>query len=80
MHRAAEGGHLQVLQYLLAKGAEVDSQDKVSNHTCALAMPLPSSIMHAQLIMQAYITALYLYLYSPLLLIQQSFFIDKSYV
>ena len=30
MHKAVEGGQLQVVEMLLSKGAEVDSKDKVS--------------------------------------------------
>ena len=30
LHRAAKGGHLQIVKYLLFEGAEVDSRDDVS--------------------------------------------------
>ena len=32
MYKASEGGHLQVVELLLSKGAEVDSRDKVSTN------------------------------------------------
>ena len=32
LHRAASGPHLQVVEYLLSKGAEVDSRDYVSTY------------------------------------------------
>ena len=30
LYKASEGGHLQIVELLLSKGAEVDSRDKVS--------------------------------------------------
>ena len=33
MHKASEGGHLQVVKLLLSQGVEVDSRDIVSAHT-----------------------------------------------
>lgn len=33
LHKAAEQGHLQIVQLLLSKGAEVNSRDKVSTST-----------------------------------------------
>ena len=32
MYKASVGGHLQVVELLLSKGAEVDSRDKVSTY------------------------------------------------
>ena len=32
LYKASEGGHLQVAELLLSKGAEVDSRDKVSTY------------------------------------------------
>ena len=32
MYKASEGGHLQVVELLLSKGAEVDSRDEVSTY------------------------------------------------
>ena len=32
LYRALEGGHSQVVELLLSKGAEVDSRDKVSTY------------------------------------------------
>ena len=32
MYKASEGGHLQVVELLLSKGAEVDSRDLVSTY------------------------------------------------
>ena len=32
LYKASEGGHLQVVELLLSKGAEVDSRDKVSKY------------------------------------------------
>ena len=32
MYKASEGGHLQIVELLLSKGAEVDSRDKVSTY------------------------------------------------
>ena len=32
LHRAAEGGHIQIVEYLLSKGVEVDSRDRVSTY------------------------------------------------
>ena len=33
MYKASEGGHLQVVELLLSKGAEVDSREKVSTYS-----------------------------------------------
>ena len=33
LHRAADGYHLQIVECLLSKGAEVDSRDRVSTYT-----------------------------------------------
>ena len=44
LHRAAGGGHLQVVEYLLSKGAKVDSRDNVSTYNnvmyCVIAINL----------------------------------------
>ena len=32
MYKASEGGHLQIVELLLLKGAEVDSRDNVSTY------------------------------------------------
>ena len=32
MYKASEGGHLQVVESLLSKGADVDSRDEVSTY------------------------------------------------
>ena len=32
LHRAAEGGHLHIVEYLLSKGAKGDSRDNVSTY------------------------------------------------
>ena len=32
MHRAAEKGHLKIVEILLSEGAELDSMDKVSRY------------------------------------------------
>ena len=32
MYKASEGGHLQVVELLLSKGAEVDSREEVSTY------------------------------------------------
>ena len=32
LYKASEGGHLQVVELLLSKGAEVDSRDDVSTY------------------------------------------------
>ena len=32
LYKASEGGHLQVVELLLSKGAEVDSRDRVSTY------------------------------------------------
>ena len=42
LHRAAKGGYLQVVEYLLSKGVEVDSRDNVSTYNnvmyCVIAI------------------------------------------
>ena len=32
LYKASEGGHLQIVEFLLSKGAEVDSRDYVSTY------------------------------------------------
>ena len=36
MYKASEGGHLQVVELLFSKGAEVDSRDEVSKYNSVM--------------------------------------------
>ena len=45
MYKASEGGHLQVVDFLLSKGAKVDSGDEVS--TCNNVMYCVTVIMQS---------------------------------
>ena len=43
LHKAAENGHLKIVEILLSKGAELDSRDKVSiyNNVMSLGFRIP---------------------------------------
>ena len=38
MHKAAENGHLKVVEILLSKGAELNSWDKVSTYNNVMSL------------------------------------------
>ena len=38
LHKAAENGHLKIVEILLSKGAELDSRDKVSIYNNVMSL------------------------------------------
>ena len=45
LYKASEGGHLQIVELLLSKGAAVDSRDKVSTYNNVRNVSLYSRCM-----------------------------------
>ena len=44
MHKSVQGGHLEVVQFLILIGADIDSKDKVS--TCNYMLVTPCTCEH----------------------------------